>query len=179
MIGRSERLPEVRRAVPADRQKTIGEAETLLTTDAIEPLTNGNCDGGRHAFPGQFCQFLCQSVCFLVLYVQAHVIYLSTISMPPFYRNASNEFKSNGEYLNGDNLPLLALSRSIGVDPTHARALHRRSLSFGPEAGLKSTASFAPWAGSSIRRVRFQNLRAALTGSIPASFHHAASFPTR
>jgi tRNA(fMet)-specific endonuclease VapC len=59
------------------------------------------------------------------------------------------------------------------------RLTWQASLAFGPEAGMKSAASFSPVAGSSRSRVRFQNLRAALTGSIPASFHQAASFPTR
>ena len=34
MIGGTERLLEARRAVPADRQKSISEAEALLLTNA-------------------------------------------------------------------------------------------------------------------------------------------------
>jgi hypothetical protein len=34
MIGETERLLEARRAVPADRQKSIGEAESLFLTNA-------------------------------------------------------------------------------------------------------------------------------------------------
>ena len=39
MIGGTERLLESRRAVPADRQKAIGEAEALFLTNASQPLT--------------------------------------------------------------------------------------------------------------------------------------------
>jgi hypothetical protein len=40
MIGGTERLLEARRAVLPDRQKTIGEAEALLLTNAIQPLAS-------------------------------------------------------------------------------------------------------------------------------------------
>ena len=49
MIGGTERLLEVRRAVLADRQKTIGKAEALLLTNAIQPLAKGNRDRSCHA----------------------------------------------------------------------------------------------------------------------------------
>jgi hypothetical protein len=44
MIGGTERLLEARSAVPADRQKSIGEAEPLLLTNASQPLAKGNRD---------------------------------------------------------------------------------------------------------------------------------------
>ena len=80
MIGGSERLLEVRRTVLADLQKTIGKAKALFTADALQPLTKGNRDGGRHAIPGQPCQLLRQAVRFLIFDVEAHALfYLSTI----------------------------------------------------------------------------------------------------
>ena len=42
MIGGTERLLEARRAGPADRQKSIGEAEALPLTNARQPLAKGN-----------------------------------------------------------------------------------------------------------------------------------------
>ena len=44
MIGGTERLFEARRAVPADRQKSIGKARALLLTNARQPLATGNRD---------------------------------------------------------------------------------------------------------------------------------------
>jgi hypothetical protein len=44
MIGGTERLLEARCAVPANRQKSIGEAEALLLTNASQPLAKGNRD---------------------------------------------------------------------------------------------------------------------------------------
>jgi len=46
MIGGTERLLEARRAVPADPQKSIGEAEALRLTNASQPLAKGNRDRG-------------------------------------------------------------------------------------------------------------------------------------
>jgi len=77
MIGGTERLLEMRRAVPADRQKSIGEAETLLLTNASQPLAKGNRDRGCHALASQLRQFLCQQVSLAVLDIQAHFL--------PFY----------------------------------------------------------------------------------------------
>ena len=51
MIGGTERLLEMRSAVPADRQKSIGEAEALLLTNASQPLAKGNRDRGSLALP--------------------------------------------------------------------------------------------------------------------------------
>jgi hypothetical protein len=45
MIGGTERLL-ARRAVPADRQKSIGEAEALFLTNASQPLAKGDGDRG-------------------------------------------------------------------------------------------------------------------------------------
>ena len=53
VIGGTGRLLEARRAVPADRQKSIGEAEALFLTNAGQPLTKRNRHGGCHALPGQ------------------------------------------------------------------------------------------------------------------------------
>ena len=72
MIGGSERLLEVRRTVLADLQKTIGKAKALFTADALQPLTKGNRDGGRHAISSQLCQLLRQAVRFLIFDVKAH-----------------------------------------------------------------------------------------------------------
>ena len=77
MIGGAERLLEVRRTVLADLQKTIGKAEALFLADALEPLTKGNRDGGRHAIPSQLCQLLRQAVRFLIFDVEVHLL--------PFY----------------------------------------------------------------------------------------------
>ena len=52
MIGGTERLLKSRRAVPADRQKAIGEAEALFLTNASQPLTKRNRHGGCHALAG-------------------------------------------------------------------------------------------------------------------------------
>jgi hypothetical protein len=38
MIGGTERLLEAGRAVPTDRQKSIGKAEALFLTNASQPL---------------------------------------------------------------------------------------------------------------------------------------------
>jgi hypothetical protein len=38
MIGGTERVVEARRAVHADRQKSIGEAEALFLANARQPL---------------------------------------------------------------------------------------------------------------------------------------------
>ncbi len=93
MIGGSERLLEVRRTVLADLQKTISKAKALFTADALQPLTKGNRDGGRHAVSSQLCQLFRQAVRFLIFDVEAHLFYLSTILALPFYlrleRNAS------------------------------------------------------------------------------------------
>src|SRR5262249_37638896 len=72
MIGGTERLLEARRAVPADRQKSIGEAEALLLTNASQPLAKGNRDRGCHALAGQLCQFLCHQVGLAILDIQSH-----------------------------------------------------------------------------------------------------------
>jgi len=53
MIGGTKRLLKAYRAVLADRQKTIGEAEALLLPNAIQPLTKRNCDLGCHALASQ------------------------------------------------------------------------------------------------------------------------------
>src|SRR5262245_61903087 len=53
MIGETKRLLEARRAVLADRQKTIGEAEALLLTNAIQPLAECNRDRGCNALASQ------------------------------------------------------------------------------------------------------------------------------
>src|SRR6516225_2379487 len=93
MIGGTERLLEARRAVPADRQKSIGEAEALFLTNASQSLAKGNRDRGCHALAGQLCQFLCDQVSLAVLDIPSHLstflpktIYLSTIAP---YENAS------------------------------------------------------------------------------------------
>ena len=86
MIGGAERLLEARRAVPADCQKTVGEAEALFSMNASQPLAKGNRDRGCHALAGQLCQFLCHQVGLAILDIQSHfstflptAIYLSTI----------------------------------------------------------------------------------------------------
>ena len=53
VISGTKRLLKAYRAVLADRQKTIGEAEALLLTNAIQPLTKRNCDRGCHALASQ------------------------------------------------------------------------------------------------------------------------------
>jgi hypothetical protein len=53
MIGGTKRLLKAYRAILADRQKTIGEAEALLLTNAIQPLAKGNRDHGCHAHVSQ------------------------------------------------------------------------------------------------------------------------------
>src|SRR6476619_7807440 len=70
MIGGTERLLESRRAVPANRQKAIGEAEALFLTNASQPLTKCDCNGCCHALPGQPRQFLCHLVRLAVLDIQ-------------------------------------------------------------------------------------------------------------
>ena len=80
MIGGTERLLEARRAVPADRQKSVGEAEALFLTNASQPLAKGNRDRGCHALASQLRQFLCQQVSLAVLDIQSHLLrFLSTI----------------------------------------------------------------------------------------------------
>jgi hypothetical protein len=73
MIGGAERLLEARRAVPADRQKSVGEAEALFLTNARQPLAKGDRDRGCHALASQLCQFLCHQVSFTVLDIQSHL----------------------------------------------------------------------------------------------------------
>ena len=73
MIGGTERLLEARRAVPADRQKSVGEAEALFLTNASQPLAKGNRDRGCHALASQLRQFLCHQVSFTVLDIQSHL----------------------------------------------------------------------------------------------------------
>jgi hypothetical protein len=77
MIGGTERLLEARRAVPADRQKSIGEAEALFLTNASQSLAKGNRDRGCHALAGQLRQLLCHQVSFAILNIQSHLL--------PFY----------------------------------------------------------------------------------------------
>ena len=77
MIGGTKRLLEAYRAVLADRQKTIGEGEALLLTNAIQPLTKRNCDLGCHALASQLCQFFCQQMSFAILDISVP-FYLST-----------------------------------------------------------------------------------------------------
>jgi hypothetical protein len=85
MIGGTERLLEARRAVPADRQKSIGEVEALLLTNASQPLAKGNRDRGRHALASQLRQFLCHQVSLAVLDIQSHLLpfYLELGAFPP------------------------------------------------------------------------------------------------
>jgi len=52
MIGGTERFLEARSAVPADRQKSIGEAEALFVTNARQPFAKGNRD---HGCPYSLC----------------------------------------------------------------------------------------------------------------------------
>jgi hypothetical protein len=78
MIGGTERLLEARRAVPTDRQKSIGEAEALFLTNASQSLAKGNRDRGCHALASQLCQFLCHLVGLAILDIQSHSL--------PFYR---------------------------------------------------------------------------------------------
>ena len=66
MICGSERLLEVNRTVPADRQQAIGQAQIVFLSNPNEPLANGNCHGDRHALPGEHGQFFRQSVRFSV-----------------------------------------------------------------------------------------------------------------
>ena len=77
MIGGTVRLLEARRAVPADRQKSVGEAEALFLTKTSQPLAKGNRDRGCHALASQLCQFLCHQASLAVLDIQAHFL--------PFY----------------------------------------------------------------------------------------------
>ena len=51
MIGGTERLLKARGAVPADPEKSIGEAEALLLTNASQPLAKGNRDRGLECTP--------------------------------------------------------------------------------------------------------------------------------
>jgi hypothetical protein len=80
MIGGTERLLQARSAVPANRQKSIGEAQALFLTDASQPLTKGNCDRGCHALAGQRGQFLCQQMSHAILDIQSHLL--------PLYRKS-------------------------------------------------------------------------------------------
>ena len=77
MIGGTERLLEARSAVSADRQKSIGEAEALLLTNASQPLAKGNRDRGCKALASQLRQFLCHQVRLAILDIQSHFL--------PFY----------------------------------------------------------------------------------------------
>ncbi len=84
MIYGSERLFEVSRTVPDDREQAIREAQTVFLSDPIEPLADRDRHGGRHALPGQLRQFFCQSVHFSIFNVQAHVsTILLDASFPP------------------------------------------------------------------------------------------------
>jgi hypothetical protein len=84
MVRGSEWLLEMRRAVFADRQQAICNARALFLPNAIEPLTDRDGHGGRHALARQCCQFFRQPMCFLILDVKAHAppfwssVYLST-----------------------------------------------------------------------------------------------------
>ena len=118
MIGGTERLLEMRRAVPADRQKSIGKAEALLLTNASQPLAKGNRDRGCHALAGQLCQFLCHQVGLAILDIQSHVstflpttIYLSTIML----------VKTQGEAPNRD-----ARAGALGVEPSTSSPIASR-----------------------------------------------------
>jgi hypothetical protein len=62
-----------RRAVPANRQKSIGEAEALFLTNASQPLAKGNRDRACHALASQLCQFLCDQVSLAVFDIQSHL----------------------------------------------------------------------------------------------------------
>jgi len=73
MIGGTVRLLEAGRAVPADRQQSIGEAEALLLTNASQPLAKGNRDRGCYALASQLRQFLCHQVSLAVLDIQSHL----------------------------------------------------------------------------------------------------------
>lgn len=66
MLGGSERFVEARRTVLADLQHAISHAEAPFRTYVIQPLTNGNGDGSRHALGRQLGQLRCRSVSFLV-----------------------------------------------------------------------------------------------------------------
>ena len=73
MIGGSERLVEASCAVLSDREQTVCQAVAMGATKAVEALTERYGHGRCHAFPGQPCQFLSQSMRFLVFDVQAHI----------------------------------------------------------------------------------------------------------
>jgi hypothetical protein len=74
MTGGTERLLEARSAVPADSQKSIGEAEALFLTNASQPLAKGDRDRGCHALASQLCQFLCHPVGLVILDLQSHFL---------------------------------------------------------------------------------------------------------
>ena len=66
---RRKRNGSLRRAAqsfPIIRRRSA-RLQFLLPADALQPLTHRDRNGGRHALPGQFGQFLYQSVRFLVL----------------------------------------------------------------------------------------------------------------
>jgi hypothetical protein len=69
MICGAERLFEVSRAVPADREQAIREAQAAFLSNSIEPLANRDRHSGRHALLGQLRQFFCQFVRFSIFYV--------------------------------------------------------------------------------------------------------------
>lgn len=106
MIGRPEWFLEMRRAILANRQKTIGKAEPPLATYAIEPFTNGNRDGGRHAFSRQLRQLLGQPMRFLVFDVHSHVL--------PFDRIISTILPLRQKHASGDASRRSCLSFDYG-----------------------------------------------------------------
>jgi hypothetical protein len=69
VIYGSERLLDVSRTVPADREQTICEACAMFSSNPIEPLADRDRYGGGHAFAGQLRQFFCQLVCFSIFNV--------------------------------------------------------------------------------------------------------------
>src|SRR5580692_1253984 len=67
-----EGLLEVGRALPSNLQKSLRHVFPGISPHALQALANRLTHGERHAFAGNFGEFLGQPVGFLVLDVQAH-----------------------------------------------------------------------------------------------------------
>ena len=81
MIGGSEWLLKSRGTVLPNCQKPVRETAIVLKTNPVEALTDGFGDRRCHGLTGEPRQFYNEPIRLLVLDVQTHDLYLSTINL--------------------------------------------------------------------------------------------------
>jgi hypothetical protein len=71
----------VRRTILADQQQTIRKATAALAMEPVKTFTDRLSDGPGQGLPRELRQFFHKPISFVVLDVEAHRLYLSTINV--------------------------------------------------------------------------------------------------